>query len=363
MVDNIFKLYPQYNPQTDRRQNNVPVNLERRSGDRREASRLPIDSKLNQDINRSKDVFAAFKNDKDQFIKKVEKYDEVSKKSTFGKTKKLALAALSPIVPVRRISSLPDNIDDENYTRAVGLLGIMAFNLPEDCRDMRNSIRQISNKLLSAQSREKIKDRFPKFFETFIRYDKKYDYTKYQHPFSFFRGTWFEPLLELKGNIGEKLSGMLYKADKSLFDTKFGNYMQKLLNITEGEVTSSNIFDVKDEEVLAKSIKGGNKLTRIVGRGMLRMPVLGIYALSILELPALIKSLKKRETIKEKAESVAKQTTKSAVYVSAMSFGIGLIGALGHKKFGATGSLIGMGLGSVISGLLSKKAGEVIEKD
>ncbi|MDD3014578.1 MAG: hypothetical protein PHC34_12820 [Candidatus Gastranaerophilales bacterium] len=46
-----------------------------------------------------------------------------------------------------------------------------------------------------------------------------------------------------------------------------------------------------------------------------------------------------------------------------MSSGIGIIGALGYKKFGATGSLIGMGLGSVIGGLLSKKAGKIVEKD
>ncbi|MDD3014466.1 MAG: hypothetical protein PHC34_12250 [Candidatus Gastranaerophilales bacterium] len=357
MSENIFKLYPQYNQKPDRRKNNVSVVLECRSGvDRRESVRYSIDLKLGQDINRTKNIFAPFLNTPQ--IQQIQ--TEHNRNTSF---RKAVMAALSPLVPVRRISTMPDNIEDKNYTRAAGLVGLMLFNLPEDCRDMRNSIRQISNKILPEKIKKRIEKQFPKIYKTFMKCNKKYDYTKYQHSFSFFRGTWFEPLLELKGKIGEKISGRLYDLDMPLLDTKLGKFIKKTLKINDKITISSGIFDIKDEEVLARSIKGGNKFTRLLGRAMLRMPVLGIYALAFFELPAIINSFKNVHTSKENAESVAKQTAKSAVYVPVMSYGIGILGALGAKKFGATGSLVGMGLGSVVGGIIANKAGEIIDKD
>lgn len=47
----ITNLYPQYNNSRDRRQQNIPVTVERRSGvDRRSSDRLQLDSRLTQDI-------------------------------------------------------------------------------------------------------------------------------------------------------------------------------------------------------------------------------------------------------------------------------------------------------------------------
>ena len=50
-MTNLTNLYPQYRRNTDRRQRNIPVAVERRSGiDRRSQERVALDSKLTKDI-------------------------------------------------------------------------------------------------------------------------------------------------------------------------------------------------------------------------------------------------------------------------------------------------------------------------
>ena len=50
-MTNISNLYPQYKPSEDRRKNNIPVAIERRSGkDRRAEDRVALDSRLTRDI-------------------------------------------------------------------------------------------------------------------------------------------------------------------------------------------------------------------------------------------------------------------------------------------------------------------------
>lgn len=51
MINNITSLYPQYQYNGDRRQNNIPVAVDRRSGtDRRTQDRVVLDTKLTKDI-------------------------------------------------------------------------------------------------------------------------------------------------------------------------------------------------------------------------------------------------------------------------------------------------------------------------
>ena len=51
MINSITSLYPQYQYNSDRRQNNIPVAIERRSGnDRRMQDRVVLDTKLTRDI-------------------------------------------------------------------------------------------------------------------------------------------------------------------------------------------------------------------------------------------------------------------------------------------------------------------------
>ena len=63
MINNITNLYPQYQYSQDRRQNNIPVAIERRSGnDRRSQNRVTMDSKLTRDLYEVKERVAKLEN-------------------------------------------------------------------------------------------------------------------------------------------------------------------------------------------------------------------------------------------------------------------------------------------------------------
>ena len=322
---NIFKLYPQYNQQSDRRKQNIPVDLERRSCvNRMESTRPTLDLKLSQDINRTKDIFAPFLNtpqiQQPQF--------EHKSNTTF---RQIVISALSPVVPVRRISSLPDNVEDGNYARAAGLIGLMVMNLPEDGRDLQDGWKQITT------------GEIPEHYKK-----------GYQSAFSFFRGTFLEPLTRNTNPLGEKI----YNLDKTLYDTTFGQKIMEFLKTDIEHSIKTKRSDINDNFVKAYKF-AGTKLGKIMGRSLLRMTKLGVAALSILEIPAIYKAFTKRDSIKENVKAGSKQTTKSAMYVTSMISGIGIIGAILAKK-GPAYSLLGMGIGSAIGGLISKGFNKLI---
>ena len=71
-----------------------------------------------------------------------------------------------------RINSIPDKLENKDYTPAMGLVSLAVLNGPEDLRDVFSAYKQIKNK-------------FPKPVTFHSGYDNKIA----QHPFSFFRGT------------------------------------------------------------------------------------------------------------------------------------------------------------------------------
>ena len=318
----------------------------------------PIDPKIQSDMFIVRDSFDKFRNSTQYLKSQINELDNKAHKNK--ELIKSVFATFSPIAPIRRISSLQDNVDDGNYTRAVGLIGLMVVNLPEDCRDVRNGIRQVLDKILPNNVKEFVKIRYPKIYKHLVEFNPSYDYSKLQHPFSFFRGTLLEPLINLPNEWGTLISAKLHKADRPLNDTRLGQKFLKTLKIKTGEFRETNISNIHDDFILAKAFKGGNRFTRLIAESMLRIPALGVYALSILELPAIIKSFKKGKNTKEKTIFVLKQIAKSSIFVSFMISGIGIFGRLGAKK-GPMGSLIGMGIGSVIGGFISKKAGKFID--
>ncbi|MDD3013706.1 MAG: hypothetical protein PHC34_08405 [Candidatus Gastranaerophilales bacterium] len=249
------------------------------------------------------------------------------------------MAALSPIVPVRRISSLPDNVEDGNYTRAAGLAALMIVNLPEDGRDLKDSWDQLRGK-----------------------YTLRYNYKEYQHTFSFFKGTWLEWLLKLPGKIGKNISKKLQKADKPLYETKFGEFISNIFNIELGgkPINIGKAYG-RNKKILAYTFKG-TKINKLIGRALLRIPLISVVVLSALELPAIFKSFNNCEGYKNRIKSGFKQITKSAIYIISIFTGIGLAGAALAKK-GPTGSLIGMGIGAVagsnVSGLINKQIDKI----
>lgn len=259
---------------------------------------------------------------------------------------KEAFAALSPIIPVRRLSSLPDNIKDGNYARATGLVGLMALNLPEDTRDLKSAAKQI------------FKGELP-----------KYDYKSCQTPFSFFRGTALEPVVNKMGKVGAKL----HEWDKTLYDTKFGDFCKKIFKydidflnpegtkrfVPQVKIDESGKIILEEIEVMASKVEG-NALGKLVGNTLLRIPLISTFILGALEVPSIIKAFSKPKKSKDKAINGCTQIAKSGANVSAILTGIGIFGAL-LKNRGPVGSLVGMGLGSIAGTSVSKEIGNKLD--
>jgi len=326
----VSKLYPQFQS-NDRRQQNIFVDNDRRSGANR---RVNLDTRTRNDLKEVKDVFEAFRTPQLE-----------NKNTTF---RQAIMAVLSPIVPVRRISSLPDNIDDGNYERAAGLVALAIVNLPEDTRDLKDAAKQI------------FKGELP-----------NYDYKNCQAPFSFFRGTALEPIVNKMGKVGI----LLHKGDIPLSETKFGQFLIRKLNIDinpfNAETTGRKVPQVGINPETGKTIIGeidvlaykveGKSFSKLVGRSLLRIPVISVIALSLLELPTIIKKINDGNDLTNKINEGIIQTVKASINVSSILTGIGIVGALFARK-GPAFSLLGMGIGSVAGACTSKTVQKGIDK-
>jgi len=332
--ENLVKLYPQYNKGIGLNSSGCSFSFGNAENSKNS------ETKLNKDIHDIKDTFEKIKPQKSEIAEKIKKYDESADKS--NSASKVIMAALSPIVPLRRVSSLPDNLKEGNYERALGLLGLAVVNLPEDWRDITAGYNQIFKKIAPG-----------------------YDYSKMQHPFSFFRGTFLEPMLKFKGETGKRISKYLYDADKTLFDTKFGAFIKKIFkfDIVNKDFIKDQTGLIK-KDVMGNAVHafevGGSRFGKHIGRALLRIPVLSVIALAALELPAIIKAFNKGKDTESKIKEGSKQVFKSAINLTAITAGIGIAGQWLAKK-GPAWSLVGMGIGSVAGSLASKFAGKAVD--
>lgn len=255
---------------------------------------------------------------------------------------------VNSVAPARRIAGIPDMLKNGDTFGAVGIAALTLVNLPEDCRDLKAAYKHSA----CALTRKNI--------------PKAYDYKKYQHDFSFFRGTLLhEWLKKIKSVKGKRVVNRLYNADKTLYNTKFGQWIQKTLGITDGVPLQSKVKDLWGNMLPVRSINVKNDflgLKELTGRALKRTTVLGLAFMGLLELPKIIKSLKKGDNAKEKTKSFAVQSAKSAMNVISVSAGMGYIGALGAKHFGALGSLVGMGLGVIAGAAASSGIQKSIQK-
>lgn len=247
---------------------------------------------------------------------------------------------VSTVAPARRLCDIPDMVRSGDTIAAIGLAGLTIVSLPEDCRDLKAAYNHSSCVL-----RKK-------------RISAPYNYHKYQHDFSFFRGTLLhEAMKRVKSERGKKIVDNLYKSDITLYNTKFGKWVQNILGIENGKNIKSSIKNLYGQEVSVQKInvkKDFLGLKELTGRAMKRTSLLGLAFMGLLELPKIIKSITKGDDAQEKTKSFAKQVGKSSLNVFGVTAGMGYIGAIGAKKYGALGSLIGMGLG-VIAGAGASK--------
>ncbi|MDD3013321.1 MAG: hypothetical protein PHC34_06415 [Candidatus Gastranaerophilales bacterium] len=317
------------------------------------------DTKLQKDIRKVKDTFEAFKTHTNDIKVEVNKYDSfITKNKDLTKT---VFSSLGFVIPIRRISSVPDKLDDKDYIGTTGALAVAGFLLPEDLRDTRDGARQIIHKILPKSFQEKIKGRFPKFFDNFINYAPKYSHKEFQTPFSFLRGSFLEPLVNKMTN---KYGYNLHEWDKPLLETKLGKRIMNLLKVEEvskksAERTVKKVIEFEGkyivDDVEVKAIKlEGSAIGKLICRTLQRTTKYGTITLSAICLPSIINAFNKPKNIKNKLINGSKQILKSIISVVLTLSGIGLVGAL-LSPLGPAGSVAGMAIGSVIGAYVSTK--------
>ena len=266
-------------------------------------------------------------------VAQVDSVDEKVEKAFFGS-----------IPPVRRVMSLPDKIEKGDAFAAVGAGVIAVTLLPEDLRDMKSAYNQISAKIKGTP------------------FLKPYENAKYQHDWSFFKGSLIDYIEKnMKDSKAKETIKNWYYADKSLYETKFGDKVKGFLGITDGKAElAPGIKNVFGDEMVVSEILAKNGFGELTGRAMKRTTKIGAILLAALELPKIFKAMNQGENISEQAGNTVKQTAKSAVNVTSLLTAIGYCGAYGAKRFGAIGSLVGMGIGAVIGASASDKIQDMI---
>ena len=240
--------------------------------------------------------------------------------------KENSLPSIFDIIPTfRRIERVPKKLEDSDFVPAAGLTALAVLNGPEDLRDMKSAYRQIKSYL---------EHKTP---------DLPYNYKIAQHPFSFFRGTLLQKLVNPETSPCPKLAKKLLDKDNTLMETKFGKWIAEKFNIkyTDISTTIKNIThtEEKPEYVPAKHFKS-NLFGELTARALTRTTKIGTIVLGGLEAAHLAREI-------SDGENILKSSAKSAISFASSLAGIGYGGAIGAKYFGPAGSLIGMGLGAI----------------
>jgi hypothetical protein len=262
-------------------------------------------------------------------------------------TDKAILCALDSLPQFRRFGSVEDTVNNGDMLPAIGLASLAAVNFEEDLKDVKAAVKQVKAKF------------------TGEAFKPAYDYKNYQHPFSFFRGTLIEKFANPDVSNNKELAQKLLKMDRTVVDTKFGKHMLHLLgaeNPIEIETAIKDIGHTAQNPLYVKAVgyKNVSAFADITARAMKRVPLIGIVALSLFEVPKILKSLNHDDTITQNTVNLTKQTLKSGINVVSIATSIAYGGAIGAKKFGPSGSLIGMGVGAIIGSAFSKEVQAVI---
>ena len=258
-------------------------------------------------LNNNPNNFYQIQQDYEKARKSIDKKDETS--------------SIFDIVPqVQKAEQLQNS--NSASTPAIATLALL--NAPEDIRDLQGACKQISS-LIKGK-----------------KFVPPYNYKIAQHPFSFFRGTLLNNFVNPNTSPFPKLARWLLKQDKTLMETKLGEWVCKIFNLQEYSI-KTNIKSIKytksnPDFIMAKVYKG-NKLGTLTARALTRTPKLGVFALGAVEGIDILSNVANGENIFE-------TTAKSATNLLGSITLSGYCGAIGSKMFGVTGSMLGTGIGN-----------------
>jgi|GEM_PF-2261892 len=247
--------------------------------------------------------------------------------------KQAFLLAVSPIIFLRRIMSVPDKIKNGDYLGALGMIVTMGILSTEDFNDMKATVKQITGKL-----------------------DMNSYYKSYQKSFSFVRNSLIQPLVNKMGKWGY----YVHEFDHSLYETRFGQKIKNWFSVEEGDkiVSEDKIPRISKDFTTGEYIKdtykpvlikleGGSKIGRLVCQTNQRITIIGAGLLYLFTIPSIIKAFNRGENTGDKFTNGSKQALKSTIGVTTSVLSIGLVGAL-MAPLGPAGAVAGMGLGAFI---------------
>lgn len=220
---------------------------------------------------------------------------------------------LKTIPPVRRLSALPEKIENGDFLPAAGIAAVAFANLPSDLKDMKVVGEQVSQ-LLDGKIHHSV-------FECYNN----------QEPFRFLKGTLFQIPMDWFHQRHPELAKKIFKYDKSIYETKFGCKFSELMGCIEKNLGKWSV------------------------RALKRVTILGVAFLAAFEIPKIIKSAAESKDLEDAVVNSAEQTAKSAFTVTSTTASIAYMGALGSKCGGIFGSVAGMGAGAVFGSYLSQK--------
>jgi len=278
---NTVNLNTECNRKTDRRQNNMPVEFDRRSGTDR---RNNFETLIQQNVNDKLDTFAYFR-----------------------QQQPICVSPISIIQPIDKVEDIQDCIKEKNYFKAFGVGLFLINSFGKDVLELKS---------------------FRDGFINIIK-NRKFVREDCEIPHSFASGTEIIKIEHFE---------ILRKIDKTLFDLTFGKLILKKLGMTKRDKLHTGLF-YKNGKPIYKFKIIGNKYVEIIGRAFLRTPVLGIAILSLLEAPSIFNKKKHRkEQIIKSTISVASITAGGAIlgaigaYYPPFGFiGAGLGSYLGYK--------------------------------
>ena len=264
----------------------------------------------------------------------------------YAETDNSLFSVVKAIPTFRRIYSAPDEVEKGNITTAAGMASLALINVPEDFRDMKNAYSQLKSAIKGG------------------KYEYKYDYTKYQHPFSFLRGTLLNDVADSNKAKHKELAKKILKGDVTLARTRFGKKVFKILGVECVDKVETKVHDFGSTKATPKFVKAnvyeGSSFGKLTAHAFERTTKYGVLAMALLELPKIVKAFNNGDNVEEKIKNGSKQILKSGINVAAITAGIGYAGAIGAQKLGPVGSLVGMGAGAIIGGYGSKKLQELV---
>lgn len=197
---------------------------------------------------------------------------------------------------------------------------------PEDLREVKTAVKQI--KALVKGDNSFIPD---------------YDYTKAQHPGSFFRGSILHkkmnPFAPNSKYVDEKL--WLLEQDKALIQTKLGKKVLDYFDI-KTEKINTDIEEILQVEGFKNNVQaykfiGKSSFGKLTARAMTRTPVLSLVA------DAGVEALSIRHEVKQ-GKNLFKALKEGILSFTTTALLTAFFGALG-SYFGPAGSLLGVTLG------------------